>query len=89
MGAGSFVFSKNVLGDTMLCDPFHDVEIALYDIDAKRLEESKIILEAINKNTNDSRATITTFHGKENRKEEDQGERSQGRQDRGEVREQG
>ena len=29
MGAGSTVFSKNVLGDTMLCDAFHDVEIAL------------------------------------------------------------
>ena len=29
MGAGSTVFSKNVLGDTMLCESFHDVEIAL------------------------------------------------------------
>ena len=31
MGAGSTVFSKNVIGDTMLCDEFHDAEIALYD----------------------------------------------------------
>ena len=25
MGAGSTVFSKNVLGDTMLCEAFHDM----------------------------------------------------------------
>ena len=40
MGAGSTVFVKNVLGDTMLCDAFHNMDIALYDIDADRLEES-------------------------------------------------
>ena len=28
MGAGSTVFSKNVLGDTMLCDAFHDVDVS-------------------------------------------------------------
>ena len=40
MGAGSTVFAKNVLGDTMLSPALHDVEIALYDIDETRLEES-------------------------------------------------
>ena len=49
MGAGSTVFSKNVLGDTMLCDLFHDVEIALYDIDGDRLEESYLLITAMNK----------------------------------------
>ena len=35
LGAGSTIFSKNVLGDIMLCDVFHDVEIALYDINTE------------------------------------------------------
>lgn len=30
MGAGSTVFVRNVIGDTMMCDVFHDVEVALY-----------------------------------------------------------
>ena len=37
MGAGSTVFAKNVLGDIMLTDSLHNVEIALYDIDGERL----------------------------------------------------
>lgn len=68
MGAGSTVFAKNVLGDTMLCDAFHDVEIALYDIDAVRLEESYILIDAMNKNVNEGRAHIEKFLGIENRK---------------------
>ena len=68
MGAGSTIFARNVIGDCMCSEILRDSEFALYDIDAKRLEESRIILEAINKNTNESRATITTFLGKENRK---------------------
>ena len=69
MGAGSTVFAKNVLGDVMSTDVLRDSEIALYDIDAKRLEESAILLNAINNNINDSRATIKTYLGVENRKE--------------------
>ena len=38
MGAGSTIFAKNVLGDTMLTPALCDSEIALYDIDADRLE---------------------------------------------------
>ena len=68
MGAGSSVFAKNVLGDTMLCDCFHDVEIALYDIDSVRLEESYILIDAMNKNCNEGRATIEKVLGVENRK---------------------
>jgi alpha-galactosidase len=41
MGAGSTVFAKNVLGDCMSTQTFADAQIALYDIDAARLEESK------------------------------------------------
>ncbi len=69
MGAGSTVFSKNVLGDTMLCSEFHDVEIALYDIDCDRLEESYLMLEALNRNVNQNRASIKKYLGVEQRKD--------------------
>lgn len=69
MGAGSTCFAKNVLGDTMLCESFHDVDIALYDIDAERLEESYILIDYMNKTVNEGRATIKKYCGVENRKE--------------------
>lgn len=69
MGAGSTVFARNVLGDVMCTPALRECEIALYDIDGVRLEESEIILSAINKNTNESRAVIKTYLGVENRKE--------------------
>ena len=69
MGAGSTVFARNVLGDCMCTPALRDSEIALYDIDPKRLSESEIILSAINKNTNEGRANIKTYLGVENRKE--------------------
>ena len=69
MGAGSTVFARNVLGDCMCTPSLCNAEIALYDIDAKRLEESEIIIKAINKNVNDSKAIIKTYLGVENRKE--------------------
>ena len=40
MGAGSVVFARNVLGDTMLSEPLQESEIALYDIDPVRLDEA-------------------------------------------------
>ena len=69
MGAGSTVFSKNVLGDTMLCDSFHDVEIALYDIDPVRLEESYLVIDGMNKTINQNRATIKKYLGIPQRKD--------------------
>ena len=68
LGAGSTVFARNVLGDCMCTPVLRDAEIALYDIDAKRLEESEIILQAINRNTNEGWARIHTYLGTENRK---------------------
>ena len=47
MGAGSTVFAKNVLGDCMCIDSLKDCDIALYDIDKKRVFESKGLLDAI------------------------------------------
>ena len=69
MGAGSTVFARNVLGDCMCTPALREAEIALYDIDAKRLEDSEIILNAINRNINEGRAAIRTYLGAENRKE--------------------
>lgn len=69
MGAGSSVFSKNVLGDTMLCDCFHDVEIALYDIDSERLEDSYAMICAMNNTINEGRATVKKYLGVEERKD--------------------
>ena len=69
MGAGSTVFARNVLGDCMCTPALREAEIALYDIDKQRLEDSEIILKAINKNINESRAKISTYLGVENRKD--------------------
>ena len=69
MGAGSTVFSKNVLGDTMLCEAFHNCEIALYDIDAKRLEESYLLITKMNECINGGRATVKKYLGVDERKD--------------------
>lgn len=69
MGAGSTVFARNVLGDCMCSPALRDSQIALYDIDRQCLEDSEIILNAINKNVNEGRAQIKTYLGVENRKE--------------------
>ncbi len=69
MGAGSTVFAKNVLGDVMCTPSLRECEIALYDIDAQRLEESYIMIDSINRNINESRAVVGKYLGVENRKE--------------------
>lgn len=45
----------------MLTPSLQDAHIALYDIDLKRLDESYQMLENINKNCNESRATIVSY----------------------------
>lgn len=69
MGAGSTVFAKNILGDCLSTATFADAQIALYDIDNGRLQESAQMLKAINNNVNQGRATIQAYLGVENRKE--------------------
>ncbi len=69
MGAGSTIFARNVIGDCMCTPCLCESEFALYDIDEQRLKESEIILSAINKNINDSKAKITTYLGEAERKE--------------------
>ena len=68
MGAGSTVFARNVLGDCMCTPALHGLDIALYDIDPVRLEESQRMLEAINRNVH-ADATIKSYLGVENRRE--------------------
>ena len=68
MGAGSTVFAKNVLGDCMCTPSLQDSDIRLYDIDRDRLEESRLMLTAINNNVNEGRAKISCYLGEENRK---------------------
>lgn len=61
MGAGSTIFAKNVLGDVLLTPALQSADIALYDIDPKRLKESATIIRNINKNSNENRATIREY----------------------------
>ena len=68
MGAGSTVFARNVIGDCMCCEALRDSVFALYDIDAQRLEESRVILEAIRASLGGF-GKIECYHGVENRKE--------------------
>ncbi len=70
MGAGSTVFAKNVLGDVLLTPTLtKDLTIALYDIDGERLEESFVVIDALNKKYNEGKATINKYLGVENRKD--------------------
>ena len=64
MGAGSSVFAKNVLGDVLLTPALNeDLEIALYDIDGARLEESFLMIDLLNKKYNGGRAKILKYLG--------------------------
>ncbi|MBP3692101.1 MAG: alpha-glucosidase/alpha-galactosidase [Clostridia bacterium] len=67
MGAGSTIFARNVIGDCMCVPELKDSVFALYDIDGARLQESRVILEAI-KNTVGCKAVIECYLGPENRK---------------------
>ena len=69
VGAGSTVFVKNIIGDCLLTEPLCDATVALYDIDAQRLQESKAMLDTLNGNINAGRAGIETYLGTEARKE--------------------
>ena len=69
LGAGSTVFSKNVLGDVMLCPALQHAELALYDIDPQRLEESFLVIERMNQTINHGRAWVTKHLGVEARKD--------------------
>ncbi len=67
MGAGSTIFARRVIGDCMCVESLRDCVFALYDIDAQRLEESRVILEAMRK-TMGGYGKIECYAGVENRK---------------------
>ena len=69
MGAGSTIFAKNILGDVMLTEALSDSELALYDIDPERLEDSRRMVENLNRSVNGGRARITAHIGAESRRE--------------------
>ena len=60
LGAGSTVFAKNVLGDCILTPELGEFEIALFDIDAARLEESFQLISNINKKYQ-GKATVVRY----------------------------
>ena len=66
MGAGSTVFARNVIGDCLCFDALKNGTYALYDIDAERLEQSRVILEAMNQMKGGT-AKIECYAGVENR----------------------
>lgn len=68
MGAGSTVFARNVIGDCMCTEALRDSVFALYDIDAERLEESRVILESMRK-AKGGYGKIECYVGVENRKD--------------------
>ena len=68
MGAGSSVFARNVIGDCLSTEALREATFALYDIDGERLEQSKLILEAIRKEKG-GYGRIECYLGVENRKE--------------------
>ena len=68
MGAGSTVFARNVIGDCMCSEALRDSVFALYDIDGQRLEESRVILEAM-RAAKGGHGRIECYLGVENRKD--------------------
>lgn len=69
LGAGSSVFAKNVLGDIILTESIKDIDIALYDIDAERLDDSYNMLMNIINNTARKDIAVKKYCGLENLKQ--------------------
>ena len=68
IGAGSTVFAKNILGDCMCTEALQESEIALFDINKSRLNDSATVMRGLNKKINRGRAKISTYLGKSQRK---------------------
>ncbi len=57
LGAGSTVFAKAVIGDCLMVDELKDMHVSLIDIDAERLEDSRLMVENLNRSLG-AKATI-------------------------------
>ena len=68
LGAGSTVFARNVIGDCLCTEILRDAVFALYDIDGRRLEESRVILEAMAR-AKGSRGRIECYLGPRQRRD--------------------
>ncbi|MFC1735635.1 alpha-glucosidase/alpha-galactosidase [Candidatus Hydrogenedentota bacterium] len=60
LGAGSYVFARNILGDCMLTPALADSHIALVDTHGARLRDSELMLKALNKSLG-ANCTIEAF----------------------------
>ena len=69
IGAGSTIFTKNVLGDCMFVPALNGFEFALHDIDEKRLQESEQMLKNLAQKYNDSISIVSYLNRKEALKE--------------------
>ncbi len=69
IGAGSTVFVKNVIGDIFLEGGVEHCHIALYDIDAQRLDDSIRLVKILNTSLYGGRAHIQGYAGVENRRD--------------------
>ena len=65
IGAGSTVFMKSILADILLEPELNSFDIALHDIDPKRLKTSQIVAENICKSLNAPASIKTTLDRKE------------------------
>ena len=60
IGAGSAVFTKNIVADLLSLDAFKNIEIALQDIDPKRLKASHDLLNVVAQKLN-AKPKITSY----------------------------
>ena len=65
LGAGSTVFVKNVVGDLIFTKEIGEFEVALFDIDANRLEDSYLVLNYLNNKYNGKAKIKKYFDRKE------------------------
>ncbi len=68
MGAGSVVFTKNIVGDIFLTPELRQCHISLYDIDKDRLSGARKMVKSLNHNLNKDRAKVTAHLGPAQRK---------------------
>ena len=65
IGAGSTVFTKNIVVDLLTIEKFKSIEIALMDIDKKRLDKTYELLNLISKKINAKPKISTQTNRKE------------------------
>lgn len=65
LGAGSTVFAKNVLGDSMLTPSLQGFELALYDINPERLKDSENMLNNLKASTGSTCKVVSYSDRKE------------------------